>query len=346
MIKDRDDLGNVRTRFASLENQDQTRDMHDSGPDANVKLMNYCLRIFWEHEIKELTGYELIPVAILEHEDNTVSISQDFIPPAVTTSASDTLRQTVHNIRDQICSRCGKLEEYKTPKGIQTSDIDINYITYLMALRSLARYVPLIHHMCDAEHMHPWEIFGLLKNIVGELSVYTDRIDSLGKLGEGTELLPSYDHENLFRCFEDAQTLISELLSELVIGPESIIHLKRENSQFAAQVPGELFIGSHTYYIVIRTAEKTGNVLSVMEHIAKVSSMEHMSTLTGRALPGLKLIHSPLPPPGIPTRPNSFYFEIDQTDAQWSEIQKSQSICLHWPQAPKDTNIQLIVLRK
>ena len=83
-----------------------------------------------------------------------------------------------------------------------------------------------------------------------------------------------------------------------------------------------------------------------MKNIAKVSSTEYMTTLVGRALPGISLEYSLIPPPGLPTRSNSYYFKINQSDPQWIEIHKSQSISLFWQQAPKDTQAEIVVLRK
>jgi type VI secretion system protein ImpJ len=83
-----------------------------------------------------------------------------------------------------------------------------------------------------------------------------------------------------------------------------------------------------------------------MQNIAKVSSVEYMRTLTGRALPGIPLEFSLLPPAGLPNRPNSYHFRLDLSSPQWTEIQKNQSICLYWDQAPKDTKAEFVVIRK
>ncbi|MCE5248689.1 type VI secretion system baseplate subunit TssK, partial [bacterium] len=246
----------------------------------------------------------------------------------------------------QVLARCRKLEEYKSPREMQTSGFDSTYIVYLFALRSLNRYVPLLFHVTESEHAHPWVVYGIIRQLIGELSTFTDRIDSLGRLMDGTPLLPKYNHDDLRSCFEEAQTLIGELLSSITIGPENIIHLIRKDDHFKAQIPVESFESRNIFYLVVMTAEKQSKVLDVMKHIAKVSSFEQMPTLVGRALPGISLEYSLIPPPGLPTRPNALYFKLDQSHSQWVEIQKSQNICLYWQKAPKDTKAEIIVLRK
>ncbi len=340
------DLNSVGTRYITRSEPEEVKDLFQGSHTEGVKLLQYAVKIFWEHEIGELGDYFLIPVAELEYDEDEIRLSRNFVPPMVSTAGSEILTQYILNIREQVTSRCHKLEEYKSPKELQTSELEPGYIVYMLALRSLNRYVPLLYHLTETADVHPWNVYGLLRQIIGELSTFTDRIDALGRLMDGTELLPEYNHENLFSCFDEAQTLIGELLGAIIIGPESIIHLTRDEGYFRADIPVELFEGRHVFYLVLRTAEKQDKVLKVMKNVAKVSSIENMKTLVGRALPGISLEYCLIPPPGLPTRSNSYFFKIDQSHPQWVEIQKGQSICLYWDQAPKDTKGEIIVLRK
>lgn len=346
VLKKGDNPSSVETRFACQADPEEIKDLHQGGPAAHVKLMNYVLKVFWEEEIERLDNYNLLPVAELVYDGDEIKILQNFVPPAVSISSSEVLQQIIHNIREQVAARCRKLEEYKSPKGIMTSEVESSYIVYMLALRSLNRYVPMLFHLTEIPEIHPWIVYGLLRQIIGELSTYSDRIDALGKLKDGTALLPEYNHDDLRFCFDETQTLIGELLNVLKIGPESIIHLERDDNHFQAQIPQELFDERNIFYLILRTAESKNTVLEIMQHISKVSSVEYMPTLIKRALPGIPLKHSSVPPLGLPAQPNSFFFELDRTHNQWIEIQKSQNICLYWDKAPKDTKVQLIILRK
>ena len=340
------DLSTVTTRFIARSEPDEVYDLHQGGEAVPVKLMSYVLKVFWESEIEGLKDYYLLPVAELEFDGDNIKLSRNFVPPIVSMSGSETLQQVFQSIREQVTSRCRKLEAYKSPKGLKASEVEPNHIVYMMALRSLNKYVPLMYHLTETPNIHPWSLYALIRQIIGDLSTFTDRIDALGRLMDGTVLLPEYNHENLKYCFDEAQTLISELLSAITIGPESIIHLEREDGYFKAQIPQEVFSPRNVFYLVLRTAENKSRVLEIMQNIAKVSSVEHISTLISRALTGIYLKYRELPPPGLPTQPNSLYFEFDQSHQEWVEIQKSQSVCLYWDQAPKDAKAQVVVLRK
>lgn len=346
VIKATDGMDSVRSRFISRGEPEEIKDMHHGGPASPISFIDYFVKIFRDNEIAGVTDYFLLPIAELEFDGKELSAHADFAPPVVSIRNSDCLQKIVHNIREQVMSRVRKLEEYKSPKGIQSSDIETSYVLFLQALHSLTRYTPLLHHFTEIPDVHPWTIYGLLRQIVGELSAFTDRIDSLGCLKSGGSLLSAYDHENPKKCFEEASTLIGELLSSLTIGPESIIRLERVDGFFKSQIPTETFNPRYAFYLMLRTAENREKVLEVIHNIAKVSSVENMPTLIGRALPGIALEYKSVPPPGLPSQANALYFELDQNHHQWIEIQKSQSICLFWDQAPKDTTAQIIVLRK
>jgi len=111
-----DDLSGISTRFVATENPEEMVDIYGGGPPAQVKRLNYVLKIFWENEVKELGNYYLIPLAQLQRDGKEIKFSQKFIPPTISISGSDELVKIIKEIRDQVASRCRQLEEYKSPR--------------------------------------------------------------------------------------------------------------------------------------------------------------------------------------------------------------------------------------
>jgi type VI secretion system protein ImpJ len=334
------------TRFIYDVNPREVKDIHNGGLPAQLKLLNYLLKVFWEDEIGGAGDYELIPVACLEREMDDIKLSRRFVPPSVSVSSSGVLAQTMKNIREQVTARCRMLEEYKVPREAQSSDMGFGFVIYLLALRSLNRYVPLLHHVTEAPAVHPWCAYGLLRQLVGELSTFTDRVDALGRLRDGSSLLPDYDHYDIGGCFDEAQILIGELLNEITLGAENVIRLVREDGNFKASIPLDTFDSRNVFYIVVGTSQDREEMLHMLQNVAKVSSEEYMPTLIKRALPGIPLEHSVTPMPGLPKRSGSLFFRIDRSSDHWLEIQKRQNICMHWNEAPEDTTVELIIVRK
>jgi type VI secretion system protein ImpJ len=347
VLKDGDTPTDADVRFIAYANPREIRDVYYSGPPAGVKFLRYYLKVFWESEIEGAGDYDLIHVARLEREMDNIRLSRIFVPPAVSVCGSKILLQTMQNIREQVTARCHMLEEYKLPRETQFSDIGWNFITYLLALRSLNRYVPLLHHLTESgAQIHPWHAYGLLRQIIGELSAFSERVDALGRTKDGTPLLPDYDHNNLGGCFYEAWTLIGELLNEITLGAENIIHLERSDGSFKAPIPLSAFDSRNAFYLVIGTSMDQQEVLRMFQHTAKVSSEERMPTLIQRALPGIPLEKGETPIPGLPQRAGTVFFRIDRSSNDWLEIQKAQSICVQWNEASEDSTIDLVIVRK
>jgi len=345
ILNNPDDVFTVSSRFVSNVDPRELKDIHHSGPPAQVKFMNYLLKVFWENEVEGAGDYDLMPIACLERERDDIRLSKRFVPPTVSISGSEVLLQMMKDMREQVTTRCHMLEEYKLPREIQSSDTGFNFMIYLLALRSLNRYVPLIHHITETP-VHPWNVYGLLRQLIGELSTFTDRVDALGKIRDGSALLPNYNHNNIGGCFREAQILIGELLNAITLGTENIIYLVRDGGYFKAPIPLETFDSRNVFYLVIRTSQDRNEVLDMLQHVAKVSSEEHMPTLIKRALPGIPLEYSLTPQPGLPKRPDSLYFKLDRGSNHWLEIQKGQNICIYWNEATEDTTVQLVVVKK
>ncbi|MFP4667966.1 MAG: type VI secretion system baseplate subunit TssK [Desulfobacterales bacterium] len=346
VLENKDGLNDAADRLVTFRETEELTDLYTSGPRASVRKMHYLLRIFWENETGELNDYDLIPIAQLVREGDDIMLSKEFIPPCLSVSGSDSMFKTVKSVRDQVASRCRQLQEYKSPKEMQVSSFDTEYMVYLLALRSLNRYAPALFHLLDTKNIHPWQIYGLFRQMVGELSSFSERINALGETANDVKLMPAYDHTNLTRCFGDAAALITELLNDIIIGPEHIIRLEKDKSGFKGEIPPEALDRRNEFYLVIRSRAGESELKKMLNNIAKICSVEHMPTLISRALPGIALEQSKVPPPGLPRRSDSLYFRIDRLDELWRHIERDQNIQIYWENPPGDLYVELVVLKK
>ncbi len=346
VLENADGANDAAVRLVTGRDAEEIDDLYAEGPAAAVRKMQYMLRIFWETEINRINDYELLPVAQLLREGDDIVLSGEFIPPCMTVEASDSLFKLVKSVRDQLASRCRQLQEYKSPKEMQVSAFDTEYMVYLLALRSLNRYAPVLFHLLEAKAIHPWHVYGLFRQIVGELSSFSDRINALGEAANDTKLMPAYDHGNLTGCFSDAAMLITELLNDIIIGPEHIIRLDADETGFTANIPPKALDRRNEFYLVLRSKTDAAGLQKTLKNIVKICSIDHMPTLISRALPGIALEQSKIPPPGLPRRPDSTYYRVDRSDALWRYVERHQNIRIYWENSPEDLAAELVVLRK
>jgi type VI secretion system protein ImpJ len=335
----------VNSRFVTTTEFDEIRDLYAAGPSAKVRHLNFLLKIFWEGELAQLDGYETIAVARLERDGDKIVNSSSFIPPCFTVAGSSLLAKTIKDLRDEIAGRTRQLELYKSPREMQKAEFDASYMVYLLALRSLNRYAPLLFHFSESMQVHPWTVYGLLRQIIGELSTFSERFNLLGESLDGTSNLPPYTHDDLGKCMSAARMLIESLLNEITIGPEFVVSLERQDATFSAELPKGFFGQRHRYYLVTRTETDNDELVAVFQMEAKLGSRNEIGVLVRRALPGVELIHLPAAPQGLPRRSFSRYFRIEPLCAPWSGVESDGTIALNWTNAPEDLKVELVALR-
>lgn len=346
MVTDFNDLSTVSNRFVSLTDPEEMADLHGNGPKADVKRMSFLVKIFWETELDQLGDYQLIPIAILKRNLEEIVVSTDFIPPCLVISGSDILAGIVREVKDQLFSKTRQLESVKRAKGVHTSEFGSRDMVYMLALRSLNRYVPLLTHMTATSQSHPWAIFGVMRQIVGELSSFSAGISANGELEDGTILLPEYDHKKLWECFSGAQNLITRLLNEITSGPEYIILLHFDGTYFAAEIPPGIFEGRNRFYLVVESEENSDTIIESMKNIAKISARESLPILIAQSLPGVKLTHLEIPPQELPRKSGATYFQVDHHGKQWDHVRQGNNMALYWDTAPEDLKAELMVVRR
>lgn len=345
-IGGREELHASATRFVAMADPEEVRDLHGGGPDGQVKGLHYLLRIFWEAELDQLGGYSLIPLARLELFGAEPRLSERFAPPSLALDACKPLLSLVKEIRDQLAARSRQLEQYKKQRGVQSAEFGSRDLVYLLALRTLNRHGPLYFHLTEARPVHPWTVYGALRQLVGELSSFSLRNDVQGEMDGGAGMLPRYDHLKLWDCFRAARDLVTQLLDEITAGPDYIIRLAYDGAYFAAELkPAQLGEGNR-YYLALQTEQDSRVVLHSLETAAKLSAREHLPVLASRALPGLVLEYQQVPPQELPRRPRTLYFAVDHHHDQWNMVAKGYNIALYWDSAPADLEVELMVLEK
>ncbi|MBT3805561.1 MAG: type VI secretion system baseplate subunit TssK [Desulfobacula sp.] len=341
-IDSNNSIDSVGTRFVSSVEPESVQDIHGGGDPVNIRKMDYVVKIFWDHEIDKFNEYLMIPVCQLELSEDKIGLSKSYVAPTYIISGSDILMKILKNLRENIISRCRVFESYKFSQGL-SSDFDAHFIPHLLVLSALNRALPNLNHIIEVKGFHPQAAYGILRQIVGDLSTFTDRINALGQLKDGTLLLPEYDHVQIYNCFNEAQILLGELLRGISIGGETIFSMNRENDYFTIKLPAEEFRDSYMYFLVLKTKAKSEQIINDMHNIIKLGNPKNIDNMIARALPGVPVKHRLVPPPGMPKRSGSYYFRINSKHHLWEEIKQSGDISLFWDNAPEDTSIEIVI---
>ena len=344
VVADLAHLADVHTRWVTAAASERVPDLHHDGPEADLQRLYYVLKIFWVEEKELLGDYELIPLAWLERDQENIRLSREYVPPCISIGADEILMGIIKEIRDQIGARSRQLEGYKRDRGLHSAEFGARDMVYLLALRSLNRYAPMLGHLAAAKHGHPWQVYGFLRQLIGELSTFAADVSFNGEDTEGTPLLPEYEHGQLGPCFAAARALVTRLLDQITAGPEFMLPMPFDGTYFATDMPPAIFGGRNRFYLVIETESDPQQVLPAIAGFAKLATRESLPLLIARSLSGVGLTHLPAVPQELPRRARALYFQIDHHSDQWAQVQKSRNLALYWDTAPEDLKAEIMAV--
>lgn len=200
------------TRLAVPAEPQQVPDRYAHEPQGRVTFMTYVLRLFWEDELDQFTQYDLIPIAQFVQDGDQVRLSPHFIPPCLTLAASTTLQQMLHCLRDEVVGRARQLEVFKRSSVSRAEDMQCRPV---LALSILNRYGAAIAHLTDSMQTDPWTAYGVLRQLAGELSTFSEYCNLLGETHDKQVLVPAYRHTDIGGAYVAVTALIRRLLTRL-----------------------------------------------------------------------------------------------------------------------------------
>ena len=337
------------TRLVALAQPSQVPDLYGEGPPAAVRRLSYVLNLVFDHELDQAGELELIPLARLKRDGDQVILDPTYVGPCLSLAASPTLCTIIRELRDHLLGKAGSIEGYKNLSGRDSLSADFTLL--LMALRTIARYAARLDLVAAAPGQSPWHTYGMLRELVGELSIFSSELDALGKNWQNEMVVPPYDHDDLGHCFQATCDCIHGLLGKISAAPRSVVRFNYVEPLWTAVVPDQVLAqtqatGGEVWLVLHADSLEPATLRTKALHALKLSASSTLDSLLVRALPGLSLTPSELPPAGLPRRPSTCYFRVAMAGAQWDEVIKAQSLSMFWGDAPTDLDAQLAVLAR
>jgi len=193
-----------------------------------------------------------------------------------------------------------------------------------MALAVLNRYGPLLTHLLETPQVSPWQLYGTLRQLVGELSLFSDVCDMLGETPDGRLLVPAYKHEDAGAATIALVALIGQQLNEISIGSELLVHLQLQEGFYQAPLPDAFFGARHRYYLVARSLVDPVWLAECLPLDGKLGALSVMQGLVNRALPGVELIYLQVPPQGLRGWAGALYFRLETLSEGWETLQQER----------------------
>jgi len=204
-------------------------------------------------------------------------------------------------------------------------------------LYTVNSYFPVLHHLFQTKRGHPEEAFSLMTSLAGALTAFSSKIQPRD--------LPAYDHEALGSCFADLDSKLRELLETVV--PSRCVSLALKpigSSVYAVAVSNDKYLVNTKMYLAVGAEMKVGELIKKVPSLVKVSSGTRLESLIRSALPGIKLSHTPTPPPEIPVKLDHEYFALNQAGEDWDAVGLARNLAAYVPAEFPNPRLELIIL--
>ena len=261
----------------------------------------------------------------------------DFIPPCLRIGACEGLVLLLHRLAQAIEEKIVSTRGMKASSGgfeLGTSALDVANYWFLHALCSA---LPALRHHLQDRRSHPEEVYRDLARLAGALSTFS--------LEATRDEIPAYRHRDLTATFKELDSLIRRYLE--IVAPSNTITLqfrKADRYIFAAEVKDERCLRRARWVLGVRSPMTDSVILRQTPKLVKVCSAEGVVKLVQRALPGLELMHLPVPPAALHAQADMHYFSVSFSGACWQHILQTKQVGVYLPGDLGDATFDLTVI--
>jgi type VI secretion system protein ImpJ len=327
-------------RFVYAETPEQMPDVYGNAPPAPIQRLSYAPVLIKDADLEQYPDFETLPLALVRRVGEHIELDPHFLPPLLCLDGSARLSGLVQEVQDMAVSCAGRLSGYKNTAGGENTDMA--FILNFTALGILNRNIPLLAHLRSGPGIHPWPVYGALRQLAGELSTFFDDMDCLGRSSTSVDGIPAYKHENPREVFEPLCALLRKLLGGLGSGASKILPLLYTPPYFSAEIPDNFFSPSCTYWLSIRVDGLTEAMAENFPRLAKLGTRERLSTIIAKAVSGVPLTKIRTAPPGFIKKPDTAWYSIDSAHPLWQGIVEQSRINLFWESVPEGAQAQLV----
>ena len=157
--------------------------------------------------------------------------------------------------------------------------------------------------------------------------------------------LPSYDHDDLGKCFTELDEKLQYLLETVV--PSNFVSMQLKlvrPSIYATSIADDKYLENTKMYLAVNADMGEADLIQKGPNLIKVCSATHIEHLIRQALPGMHMTHVVAPPTSIPIRLNYQYFSLNQSGLAWEAVVRARNLAVYVPGDFPDPQLELIIL--
>ena len=300
--------------------QVQTADATSAGGDpALVEVGTLRTRLLLARDVT--SAYACVPLAhVVEcRADRQVVLDDQFIPTVMQVRAAGRLSAFTSELLALLHQRGEALASRVAATGRGAA---AEFAEFLM-LQAINRYEPLIAHYADAGNEHPESLFRVCVSAAGELATFTSTSKRPPKV-------TSYRHDRLRESFDPVILALRDSLSKVLTQAAIPIPIEPKKYGISRAIVNDRSLYDSAVFILAARADIPAEELRRrFPAQLKVGPVEKITDLVRLQLPGVPVHPVPVAPRQIPFHAGFAYFELDQTDPLWGQLQNSGGVAMH-----------------
>jgi len=285
-------------------------------------------------------SFDCLKVArVVRSSSGGYQLAPGYAPPLLNVKASTALDQMLQSLLERLAARSSELGSRFTEAGADARDITPANLRAFLHFNTVNGAIPILAHFKNTEAVHPEDVYRFLASLVGSLSTFNAR-----RLHPRD--IPVYDHHEPGEMFAALDKLVIDLLEMEVSQGYIVVPLSAAaEGRLAGRIPKASLMEAGGALILTVAASDLSEP-QLMSGVGRIvlASQDRIQTKINNRLPGLPLHHMAVPPPAIPRRRGTYYFQLDARGADWEAIRASMNLAIDLPADLKTAEIELLGL--
>lgn len=262
---------------------------------------------------------------------------ETFVPPCLRISASERLMGLLERLIGILEEKSATFSMKETAEKRSWAEFSTREIANFWLLHTVNSSLAPLRHAFYSKRGHPEELFREMLRLGGALCTFA--------LDSHPRDLPLYDHERLDQSFTKLDRHIRDHLETIVPSQFLTIQMaKRADYFYEGEVTDQRCLGNSRWIFAIRSRVGEVELIGRTPQLVKLCSKAFVPQLVKRALPGLDLVHLPVPPASIPGKVDYQYFSVSKSGPCWDHIVQTRVLGLYVPGELPDPEIELMVV--
>jgi type VI secretion system protein ImpJ len=305
------------THYACRVMESEITDLFAADNARTVSYLVYDAQLVFEPELEQYREWTLCKIAMVQRSasDTGFQLADHYIFPCRSLQTSATLMTMLEPVRDLLWRKARSLEGYKQQSGSRLRGMGRQDVLYIPMMQAVNRYLQMMQHALTAAATHPHEMYGILGQLVAELSSFVEDWSVLD------HPVPPYQHDGLWECFAPTIQLATQLLHRLTPGSAHEVQLvfDSESKRYTAALNDEFFAPHSLYYLAIKTDMATAALDQVLREKCKISAWQDMDRLVRDSLRGVDG-ELTVPPQDLPYLAHYTYVKLNHRHYLWPNI--------------------------